>query len=91
VTTERYDNQTLENLQAAAAKLEAAKKFEVPIAADSVTDLQLSFKKTGSRGGRPPADKPAQRVANPLSGAQLEDWLGGRDSNPDNVVQSRKK
>ena len=31
LTTERYDNQTLENLQAAAAKLEAGERFEVPI------------------------------------------------------------
>jgi hypothetical protein len=35
LTTERYDNQTLENLQAAAAKLEAGKTFEAPASADS--------------------------------------------------------
>jgi hypothetical protein len=82
ITTERYDNQTLEHLQAAAAKLEAGKTFQAPTSADSATDFQLSFKKTRSGGVKPRADKLTRRQANPLSGEEFEDWLGGRDSCP---------
>jgi hypothetical protein len=58
---ERYDNQTLENLQAAAAKLEAGKTFGAPTSADSATDFQLSYKETGSGGVKPRADKLTRR------------------------------
>jgi hypothetical protein len=49
VTTERYDNQKLEKLQAAAAKLETGKQFEVPAPVTIGTNLQVSFKKSSSR------------------------------------------
>jgi hypothetical protein len=72
----------------AAAKLEGGKRFEVPDRTDSGTNLQLSFKKTHSDIRKAPTNMPVRPSANPLTNPEFEEWLGGRDSNPDNVVQS---
>jgi hypothetical protein len=86
VTTERYDNQQLERLQVAAGKLESGKLFQTPTLG-SGTEFHISFT------NRPPGGTLAPVTAID-SGRKLfrnqavEDWLGGRDSNPDNVVQS---
>ena len=89
-TTERYDNQKLENLQAAAARLERGREFDVNPAATpaSGTSCQVFVKNS--------AAEPSHATPNPQSVTRsksrkerdLEKWLGGRDSNPDNVVQS---
>jgi site-specific recombinase XerD len=139
-TTERYDNQKLENLQAAAARLEVGKVFapsiqakrsvsahgkrrrtkrvkptltappvttkqpeenaveaavarsseqmkEVPIA-DGRTFYQVSIKNPSRKPRQSDSNRGAETELNPLQGNSLGTWLGGRDSNPDNVVQS---
>ena len=109
-TTERYDNQKLENLQIAAAKLERGQVFDVPGATSaqdgetknrgtkvprygrsrarkSRTKFQESFKFEGSETGSAHRKVPAMEL-NELNDLNLNDWLGGRDSNPDNRVQS---
>lgn len=87
-TTERYDNQKLENLQAAAARLESGKDFEpsprpgAPVCQDFVkNDPRCPLK--------PRREGPSSSSAKSLSDSALEMWLGGRDSNPDNLVQSQ--
>ncbi len=87
-TTERYDNQTIANLQLAAARLERGRAFTPP-GPDAVSDpiCQVSVKnrpdpgRTRASHGEP---DPASKL---LEEGELEDWLGGRDLNPDNVVQ----
>ena len=79
-TTERYDNQTVAALRAAAARLEAGKAFQP----SETGQFQDSFKRA-AEGDQ--ADHTAIEP-NELENLDLENWLGGRDSNPDNVVQS---
>jgi hypothetical protein len=135
-TTERYDNQKLESLQIAAAKLESGLTFEPP-AREPVADaapgaresstFRLKPEATGAetetaRRGRTartlvrrsratnaepcegakfqesfkyegiePRSRTVHEVPatepNELENLNLADWLGGRDSNPDTVVQ----
>jgi integrase len=91
-TTERYDNQKLENLQAAAAKLETGKSFDVtPHGSESRTECQVFVKNSTEK---PPSDDPngvSKTGAKSLDDQELSAWLGGRDSNPDTVVQSRTR
>ena len=113
-TTERYDNQKLENLQIAAAKLESGLTFE-PSPRESAafrlkpeatreeveaarasrrssrTNFQESFKIAGHQEGSAPSDTVRAIEPNELNDWDLGDWLGGRDSNPDNVVQRGRK
>jgi site-specific recombinase XerD len=88
-TTERYDNQTLEALQAAAGRLESGKVFDTTTAAgDSGSKFQDSFKIDPQQ---PCSDEPKASDGTSVSACETEDlgdWLGGRDLNPDNVVQS---
>jgi len=97
-TTERYDNQTLESLQAAARKLETGKSFEPdagigpsgrPRTRASRADKVSSFFQDQAKvpASRQP-DPAAEEDANACSEKDLPSWLGGRDSNPDTVVQS---
>ena len=82
--TERYDNQTVANLKIAAAKLERGHAF----APSARTKFQDSFKiPVSDAGSGTPRAVPAIE-ANELADLNLGDWLGGRDSNPDNGVQS---
>ena len=102
-TTERYDNQKLENLQAA-AKLERGLTFE-PSAPEppsgppthppggeprkpARTKFQESFKYEVVPARSRTVRETAALEPNELEDLNLESWLGGRDSNPDNVVQS---
>jgi integrase len=83
-TTERYDNQTLANLKIAAAKLERGHAF----AHAARAKFQDSFKiEPPDTGPRAPREVPAIE-ANELADLDLGAWLGRRDSNPDNRVQS---
>ena len=86
VTTERYDNQQLERLQVAAGKLESGKLFEAPTR-ESGTEFHISCT-TGPTVDSPASPSESQDDDKGLSNQAVEDWLGGRDSNPDNVVQS---
>jgi integrase len=92
ITTERYDNQKIENLQAAAARLESGKTFAPPprasvdcaLRADKVSRFCQEFEV------KPLSDAPnsaSKTGTNSQDDEELGDWLGGRDSNPDNVVQ----
>ncbi len=86
-TTERYDNQKLENLQAAAARLERGMTFDRAPRVDQSSCQD--FVKNAPLAASPEASSLApQTEAKLLNDGDLEIWLGGRDSNPDNVVQS---
>ena len=87
-TTERYDNQRLEALQAAAGTLESGKGFDQDESSGR-TDFQESFKNDPQEASSDPAPTLADSGANGKGGEDLEEWLGGRDSNPDYTVQSR--
>ncbi len=83
-TTERYDNQTLENLQLAVRKLERGHTF-------AGTKFQDSFKIEASEAQFGPSRALRERPAieaNELKELDLQNWLGGRDSNPDKQSQS---
>src|SRR2546425_11396257 len=80
---------THENLQLAAAKLENGKTFDAPPRASvSPTNCQVSVKNSADPDVEGGADRETQIEDNPLDDQDLETWLGGRDSNPDTVVQS---
>jgi integrase len=88
-TTERYDNQKLENLQAAAARLERGQSFDPGPQTPIARTIRQVFVK--SSPDEPLSDARNQRSkteTKALEDGELDDWLGGRDSNPDNVVQS---
>ncbi len=87
-TTERYDNQKLENLQAAAARLERGQTFDpTPRETSSPSICQVFVKSEADRSQDDDADRVRETSANAYDDQDLADWLGGRDSNPDNVVQ----
>jgi integrase-like protein len=88
-TTERYDNQKLENLQAAAARLERGETFD-PGQREPVSPLICPVSVKSSLDDEPGNEIDRVRETSPNYGDDLDlaDWLGGRDSNPDNVVQS---
>lgn len=77
-TTERYDNQTLENLQLAVRKLERGHAF-------AGTKFQDSFKIEASAAPlghlRALYERPASE-AKELKELDLQNWLGRRDSSP---------
>jgi hypothetical protein len=82
-TTERYDNQKLENLQLAAARLESGKTFD---------SSEVRLKPDTTRVSTP-RDSQSPSICQvfvknaPEQGDQdLEMWLGGRDSNPERCV-----
>ena len=87
-TTERYDNQTLESLQAAAKRLERGATFDATTPRVSPSVCQQSVKIAADATPQPPSELIHASASNSLEEQQLSDWLGGRDSNPDNVVQS---
>lgn len=101
-TTERYENQKLENLQAAAAPSERGETFTPPPtstveakpptsdckrhrARSEPSNRQNLLRSWGDQ--HPEGDAP-ETSTNSHTDQGLADWLGGRDSNPDNVVQS---
>jgi integrase len=89
VTTERYDNQKLENLQAAAARLERGETFDpTPRESGSPSICQVSVKSSVDEDADEHTDRVRETGPNYGEDLDLASWLGGRDSNPDNVVQS---
>jgi integrase len=93
-TTERYDNQKLENLQTAVLKLESGKTFDPKDANDTKTrvddpDKVSSFFQVQAKVPTIDDQKIDREMElNSDDANDLGSWLGGRDSNPDNVVQS---
>ena len=87
-TTERYDNQRLEILRAAARTLESGKEFDRQELSRR-TKFQESFKIDPQAKASDSTHPSASSDAIAKDGKNLEDWLGGRDSNPDYTVQSR--
>ena len=93
-TTERYDNQKLEDLQAAVLKLENGKTFDatdtnrVEDRIDDADKVSSFFQEKAKVPGidDEKGDRQIRRKRKNQSG--LSAWLGGRDSNPDTVVQS---
>ena len=115
ITTERYDTQKLENLQAAVLKLESGKTFDATPPGGPERSAPQLDKHDGLAAPKRRAAKLASRRRNKVSSFfhekakvsgiddqkidqatepkseddnDLGEWLGGRDSNPDNVVQS---
>ena len=87
-TTERYDNQKLENLQAAAARLESGKSFDpTPRASAPRTNCQVFVKSSTETPVSDASHRPSTTGTKALDDGELEEWLGGRDSNPDNLLQ----
>jgi integrase len=92
-TTERYDNQKLENLQAAVLKLESGKTFDPTVGNDTKDriddrDKVSSFFQVQAKVPRIDDQEIDQEIEpNSEDANDLGNWLGGRDSNPDNVVQ----
>ena len=92
-TTERYDNQKLENLQAAVLKLEKGKSFDTndPRAQKALDDRDKvsSFFQDQAKVSGIEAQEPDRKIGSKSKrGKELGKWLGGRDSNPDTMVQS---
>ena len=88
-TTERYDNQKLENLQLAATRLESGKSFDpTPRDSQSPSICQVFVKNAPDRPLSDDSEGASDTNTNSQVDQDLEIWLGGRDSNPDNVVQS---
>ena len=82
-TTERYDNQKLENLQLAAARLERGLTFDR--ISERITPLsnRQDFVKIGTPiEAAETLDQDAIDEAKLLEESDLENWLGGRDSTP---------
>ena len=89
ITTERYDNQKLENLQAAAARLERGETFDpCPRESASPSICQVSVKSLVDDDADEHTDRVRETGPKYWDDLDLEIWLGGRDSNPDTVVQS---
>jgi len=92
-TTERYHNQKLENLQAAVLKLEKGKSFDTndPRAEKRVDDADKvsSFFQDQAKVSGIETQEPDRKTGSKSKRRKaLVEWLGGRDSNPDTVVQS---
>jgi hypothetical protein len=77
LTTERYDNQTLESLQAAAAKLEGVSASKCRIPRIQGRTFTFSFKKTHSDIRKAPTNMPVRPSANRLPNPEFEEWLAG--------------
>jgi hypothetical protein len=89
-TTERYDNQRFENLQAAAAKLESGKTF-TPVggAADGRGPFCQVFVKNGPDGDVSEGSAGAHgSEPKRLKEKNLEGWYRYGDSNPGPVAEN---
>ena len=88
-TTERYDNQKLENLQAAAARLESGKSFDPNAHAnDARTNCQVFVKNPTECDADGVADRPSEIEVNSLDDQDLADWLAVRDDFRNWLIQA---
>jgi integrase len=89
-TTERYDNQKLENLQAAAARLEAGKIFvpDDPSTDDGATVCQVFVKNDRSAAPSRESDPAYETPPNKLLESGLQGWYRYGDSNPGPVAEN---
>ena len=79
----------LENLQAAAARLESGKSFDPATRASAPpTNCQVFVKSSIETPVSDTSQRPSTTGTKALDDGELEEWLGGRDSNPDTMVQS---
>ena len=69
-------------------RLEDGKEFQ-PTVSPARSMFQESFKIDTEEGPSDPTHPAMDSAVKTQSGEDLEDWLGGRDSNPDCTVQSR--
>lgn len=83
-TTERYDNQTVANLKIAASKLERGRTF----APESTHKVSRIFQDAPLGTTPHPVREVPALDTNELRDLKLGEWLGRRDSNPNNRVQS---
>jgi len=87
ITTERYDNQKLENLQIAASRLESGKAFDVtPRVASPV--CQESVKNAPQTPSTDTSDNQPGTDTNRLNGSSFESWYRYGDSNPGSVAEN---
>jgi hypothetical protein len=83
MTTERYDNQKIEDLQAAAARLERGEAFDPgPREPVSPSICQVSVKSSVDEEPEDGIDRVRETSPKYGNDQELADWLGGRDSNP---------
>ena len=78
-TTERYDNQTWETLQAAAGRLESGKVFEKPAAPDAGTEFQDCFKIDPQEPCPGAQESESEMTVSGCEEEDLQDWLAVRD------------
>ena len=89
IVVEPVANQKLENLQLAAARLESGKSFDpTPRDSQSPSICQVFVKNAPDQLLSEDSEGASETATNSRVDQDLEIWLGGRDSNPDNVVQS---
>ncbi len=84
-TTERYDNQTLQNLKAAATRLESGATFDAS-ARPSLCQVLVKNDRNGALSGGA-NDKP-ENVSKELKEKGLEGWYRYGDSNPGPVAEN---
>jgi hypothetical protein len=79
-TTERYDNQKLENLQAAGVRLERGETFD-PSAGQSGSPsiCQVFAKSSADQAPHDDTDRVSEAATNSQDDQDLADWLGVRD------------
>jgi hypothetical protein len=87
-TTERYDNQKLENLQASVLKLESGKTLDATDVnrtakrVDDADKVSSFFQEKAKSLGERRSEIDRETEPNPEDENDLENWLGGRDSEP---------
>ena len=72
----------------AAAQLESGKSFDRSPARQRSADKVSSFCQDSIGKPVTTPNRPSKTGTKALEDGELEDWLGGRDSNPDTMVQS---
>jgi len=86
-TAERYDNQTIQSLQAAVQRLERGQTFDSSSPRAQISKFQDSFKIASDDASDSTENSQAESPFNSLTDNDLGTWLGDRDSNPDNLLQ----
>jgi hypothetical protein len=84
-TTERYDNQTLQNLQVAAARLESGATFDAS-ARPSLCQVLVKNDRDGALSGG--ANGKPENVSKELKEKGFEGWYRYGDSNPGPVAEN---